>query len=468
MFPMLLLSVAFASSHREAPGVALDPAADITDFYAFISPEDSDRIVFIMNVIPLQAPGGGPNFHFFDDHVLYEINIDNEGDGQEDIVFQLQTTTTIQFGDTFLYNDGYYFNSPNTQIDGYEDVNLAQRFTLTRVDDGVPTVLFEDADVAPINVGERSVVAGGYEPESSEPGSITTSHIYDDGDYRVFAGPRQEGFYVDLGHTFDLLGVGVGPNSNSLLGANVHSIAIEVPKSMLTRDGAEPSTANQNDVIAAWATTSRRAVTVRRPNGKTVGRGPWVQVARLGNPLVNEAVIGLSDKDKFNASHPSDDAANFLGYVLEPTLPVYMNVVLGTYLPSDEETDIIPSLVDNGLDVGGREDLALAFLSGYSGFCTAPQGYYFGGTVPDDDVSFGAFEALRLNLNGCAGWGGEGTSYWPDGRGVEDDVVDVALSALAGYVLGLSALVPDGVDSTGLHYLDSFPFLGDPWPGGTY
>jgi hypothetical protein len=273
---------------------------------------------------------------------------------------------------------------------------------------------------------------------------------------------------VDLGHTFDLLGVGVVANSNSLLGYNVHTIAIEVDADLLTRDGQAPSTANKNDVIAAWATTSRKALTVRRPDGSTASRGPWVQVARLGNPLVNEAVIAVGDKDKFNASHPYDDAGNFLSYVTDPLLPVYMNVVLGTYLPSEVEADLIPGSVNNGLDTGGREDLVLAFLTGFSGFCTEPQDYYFGATIPGESKAFHAFEALRLNLNGCAVWGGQDVSFWPNGRGVGDDVVDIALSALAGYVLGLSPYLQDGVDDTGLYYLDSFPFLGDPWAGGTY
>jgi hypothetical protein len=458
---LFALPTALASSHREAPGIALDPAADITDFYMFVSPEDSSKVVFLMNVIPLELPNGGPNFHNFDDNVRYEINIDNEGDGQEDIVFRFETQTTIAFGDTFLYNDGYYFNAPHTSISGREDVNIQQTYTLSRVDDGVETVI-GTGDVAPANVGERSVVAGGYYPEDSSPGTITASHTYTAGSYRYFAGPRQEGFYVDLGHTFDLLGVGVGTNTNSLLGYNVHTIAIEVDADMLTRNGMAPSAANQNQVIAAWATTSRRAVTVRRPDGTTGQRGPWVQVGRLGNPLVNEAVIGLDDKNLFNATHPSMDASYFLSYVTEPTLPVYMNVVLGTYLPSEAEADLIPGVVDCGLDTGGREDLVLAFLTGFSGFGTMPEDYYFGGTIPGESKTFWAFEAMRLNI------AGEGAGYWPDGRAVGDDVVDTALFALAGGVLGLSGAVSDGVDSTGLHYLDTFPFLGDPWAGGTY
>lgn len=459
---LMLASTANASSHREAPMIAQDPAADITDFYMFLDPADSSKVVLIMNVWPLENPGGGPNFFYFDDSVKYTINIDNEGDGEEDIVYEFQTQTTYNIPDTFLYNDGYLFNSPHTSINGIDDTNISQTYTLTRVDDGVATVV-GTGDVAPCNVGDRSVEAGGYAPESNVPGMITTLHTYASGDTSYFAGQRQEEFYVDLGHTFDLLGVGVTANSNTLYGYNVHTIAIEVPASELTRDGNAPSAANQNDVIAAWATSYRRAVSVRRQDGVDVGyRGDWVQVSRLGNPLVNEAVIPISMKDTFNAAHPRDDL-QFLNYVIDPILPIYMNVVLGTYLPTDGDADVLPALGDIGLDTGGREDLLIAFLTGTSIFGNAPQGYYYGGAIPGEGgKTFSAFEALRLNIAGT------GAGYWPDGRTLEDDVVDTALFALAGGVLGLSGPVADGVDGTGLYPLDEFPFMGDPWSGATY
>jgi len=449
MFTLLLLTApALASSHREAPAIALDPSADITDFYAFLDPNDSSKVVFLMNVNPLESPGGGPNFHRFDDNVLYSINIDNEGDGEEDIVFQVQFETTFTndaFGfETFLYNIGDVATRAN--------VYQQQSYTVTRVDDGISSTILSSGDVAPINVGTQSGYLG-YSPESSTPGSITSAYIETAGSYSFFAGPRQDGFYVDLERTFDLLnlaGIDGTSNQNTLLGFNVHTIAIEVPVNQITRDGQAPSSANQNEVIATWATTSRRAVTVRRPDGETdKQRGGWVQVSRLGNPLVNEAVIPNPQKDVFSSSHPRDDV-QFLSYVQTSLLGTYMNVVLGTNCPASD---------DEGLGLGGREDLILAFLTGHPALGTMPSSYALGGAIPGEaGKTFGAFEALRINLTGT------GFGQWPDGRNPEDDVVDTALSAVCGLLVD-GTTVSDGVDSTGLHYLESFPFLGDPWAG---
>jgi len=226
-----------------------------------------------------------------------------------------------------------------------------------------------------------------------------------------------------------------------------------VPITELTKDGLAATSANENHVIATWATTSRRAVTVRRSTGvDTASRGGWVQVARLGNPLVNEVVLPVTQKDVFNAAHPRDDI-QFLSYVQTSLLGAYMNVVLGTSCPTSH---------DLGLGLGGREDLIVAFLTGYDALGTAPAGYALGGAIPGESGKvFGAFEALRVNLEGS------GFGQWPDGRNVEDDVVDTALSAVCGLLVD-GTFIPDGVDSTGLHYLDSFPFLGDPWAGDNH
>jgi hypothetical protein len=442
----LLALPALASSHREAPAIALDPAADLTDFYAFISPEDTSKAVFILNVNPLEPPGGGPNFHRFDDNVLYQLHIDNEGDGEEDISFQVQFQTTYNIPETFLYNVGAVSNPAN--------LNMVQTYTVTRVDDGVATTVLASGSTAPINVGVASVAAGEYNPESSVPGSLTTGAIESSGSYRFFAGPRQEGFYVDLEHTFDLLNLASAEgNNNSLLGLNVHSIAIEVPITSITKDGLAATEANQNHIVSSWATTSRRAVSVRRATGvDSAARGGWVQVARLGNPLVNEVVLPVSQKDIFNAAHPRDDI-QFLSYVQNLLLVTYMNGILGTSCPTE---------YDAGLGLGGREDIILAFLTGHPTTGTIPSGYALGGAIPGESGKvFGAFEALRINLEGT------GFGQWPDGRHVGDDVVDVALSAVCGYLID-GTFIPDGVDSAGLSYLDTFPFMGDPWGGNDH
>ncbi|MBA2321455.1 MAG: DUF4331 domain-containing protein [Deltaproteobacteria bacterium] len=447
---LLVPLLSYGSSHREAPASALDPAADLTDVYAFISPEDPTKAVFIMNVNPVSGPGDGPNYHFFDDNVRYEMNIDNEGDGIADIVFRFQFDTTYQMPDTFLYNVG--------DITDPAMLNRIQTYSVGRWDDGVGTPILKDLTegmVAPNNPGTQSDPTGGYDQYSPVPTAITSAHTFVSGDYRVFAGPRQEGFYIDLGRTFDLLnlvGLDPGDNVNTLLGFNASSIAIEVPLDELTRDGLTP-TAGVNDVIAVWATTGRRATLNRSTLGADFDEssGGYVQVGRLGSPLVNEVVIPIMDKNTFNASMPPNDA-QFLSYVTDPLLMVYINAILG--VPD-------PGCYNAGFGVGCREDLVQVFLTGHPALATEPGGFVLGGPIPGEPGKvFAAFEALRMNLTSPL-------SGYPNGRAVGDDVVDTALSAVVGLLIDGSTL-SDGVDSTGLTYLDSFPFLGDPWYGDNH
>ncbi|HMV67411.1 MAG TPA: DUF4331 domain-containing protein [Myxococcota bacterium] len=451
----LLLSSgpALASSHAEAPGVAQTPAVDPTDFYMFKNPNDPTKVVFILNVNPMIPAGAGPNFASFQDGALYEIHIDNEGDGLEDIRYGFRFTSDYAMPDTFLYNVGDITNPANR--------NHMQTYIAARWTRGAPLSspdrIFKTPGnpgrVAPANVGELSVPMGAYNPGGSTAGSLTTNHIYSatfaEGTYRFFAGPRQEGFYVDLERTFDLLNVAHTDNTNTLLGYNVMTIAIEVPLLSLTRDNRPPDPATNNHVIAAWATTSVPRTRIHEDDGLgDTWTGPYVQVGRLGNPLVNEAVIPVGMKDVFNHRPPNEDA-QFLSYVCNPLLPVYMNLLLGT--PN-------PGTVDAGLGLQPcREDLVQAFLMGLPGL-NQPGGYALGGAIPGvPGKRYDAFDALRMNLSSAA-------SGFPDGRAVGDDVVDVALSAMAGLLVD-GTFVPDGVDATGLHYLNNFPFLGDPWSG---
>ncbi len=448
---VVLASLAVASSHREAPAIAIDPTADISDFYMFKDPNDTSNLVFVLNVNPLEAPGGGPNFYRFDDNVLYEIKVDNEGDGAEDVVFQFQFETTYPDPSTFLYNVGSVADPAN--------LHMIQTYTVTRLDDGVATSIGAGT-VAPINVGTQSTPVGGYAPNSSSPGSITAAHVVTAGSYALFAGPRQDDFYVDLERTFDMLnlvGADATLNQNTLIGYNVHAIAIELPAEMLTKDGNLPTEANQNNVIAAWATTSRRAVTVRRAeSGATVSRGEWVQVSRLGNPLVNEVMIPLRDKDIFNAAQPIDDG-QFLAYVTDPLLVTYMNLLVAPALGIT-----CPTEADLGVGVGGREDLVLAYLTGHPSVGNRAEGFALAGEIPGEPGKvFAPYEALRINLDA----GHTSLGFWPDGRNIGDDVVDISLSAVCGYLIDGTTWVSDGVDSTGLGILSTFPFLGDPWAG---
>lgn len=487
MLSLLALAViadpANASSHREAPGTALDPAADITDVYAFVSPENSDKVVLIMNVLPLQEAGGGPNYHFFDPQVTYTINISNDEDADAEVLFEFTfATSAFTQGASFLYN-------PGLDVCDAANRNYNQSYTLRRIDAGSsPITLLTAAPVAPSNPGRLSDMSGCFDPYDTTAGlsdatadNISVRTMGSTVVARAFAGPRQEAFYLDLGRTFDLINLGVD-NCNTLLGYNVHTIALEVNADTLTNNGLEPEVGTGNNVIAVWATTTRPKILVRDPldpnpsdlddygDGSTVTVGPQVQVARLGNPLVNEVVIGIEDKDLFNRAHPRDDA-QFAGYVFNPILDDYL-VALG-FIGSQPTTGTVPGGVDLGLGCDGidytgdgvadpaREDIVAGFLTGHPIFGNAT-------TTTTDCFTTGGvpFDALRLNIDGddVGRYGA-----WPDGRTLEDDVVDVALSVTAGLLVDGTSL-SDGVDfsNSGIVTYSTFPFMGDPWFGDDF
>jgi hypothetical protein len=432
-----------ASSHREAPLISQDPLADNTDVYAFVSPERPDKMVLISNFIPLQFPSSGPNFWRFDDNVLYEIMIDNTGDAVEDITYQFTFNTWTRNPATFLYNTGQVTSISDP------DLNILQYFTLTRVNGprrtGTRTVMADGLHVMPANVGVSSM------PSYRAIGSGV--HTLPAFDTRVFTGPRDEGFYVDLGATFDLLQLrtvanGLGGPIDSLAGFNVHSIALEVPIAAVTRTGMRPASASDpSATIGVWSTASRARVTTRA-GGSQMHSGDWVQVSRLGNPLVNEAVIPLSTKDAFNGLEPTGDAAA-LSFVTNPVLPPLLTALFGVRTPPTP-----------------RNDLVTIFLTGIPGLNQI-------GTSPRPS------EMLRLNtavppagrphrLGVLAG----DLAGFPNGRRVGDDVLDIALQALAGatpltpdFQRSPNNTLGDGADANDKPYLTEFPFLAEPHAG---
>lgn len=424
-----------ASSHREAPLLATDPTADNTDVYAFVSPDAPDTVTLIANFIPFQKPDGGPNFYSFDPNVIYEIHVDNNGDAVEDITFQWRFTTEVRNPATFLYNTG-----PVTSIDD-PDLNVRQFYRLTRIDGprrtGTVTELSGRLPVPPPNIGPRSMpnygaIAGGTQ---QLPGNI-----------RVFAGQRDEGFYVDLG-IFDLLGVGSGQVEDSTAGFNVSTLAIQMPKSALTRGGAAPTNpADPSAIIGVWSTASRFATRTLVPGGQ-MHSGPLVQVSRLGNPLVNEAVIDLARKDAFNSLEPTGDAAA-LDRVTDPEVPKLLSAIFNVNSPP-----------------APRNDLVTIFLTGIPGL--------------NQPANVRAAEMLRLNMAippsaspSILGVLGGDLAGFPNGRRVGDDVLDIVLRAAA----GATPLTPafnrspnntlgDGVNRNDVAYLPFFPYLGNPHAG---
>jgi hypothetical protein len=401
--------IAEASSHREAPAIGEDQFADNTDLYSFISPEDPDNLVVVANYVPLLIPSSGPNFYRFSDDVAYDVRIDNNGDARTDLIYRFLFKTAIGNGDTFLYNTG-----PIASLDD-ANLNVRQTYDVIRIDqkNGGEDVIAANLPVAPWNVGDRSFPDGSY-------AAVAAQAIAGEGGMKFFAGPRDEPFFVDL-HVFDLLGVGGAPTTD---GVNVMSIVMEVPIASLAADGQRPTadTAARKRIIGIHATASRQRVRILRHDSDRRERGQWIQVSRLGWPLINEVVIPLKDKDRFNHSHPIDDVASFGSYILFPELPGLLNAVLGAGCadtPADGRTDIVGLLSPMGTD-------------------------------PADLLRIDVTEGQTFESSG-----------FPNGRWLEDDVTDTLLTAVCnnGGALG------DGVAANDKAFAHTFPYLAPPHSG---
>ncbi len=416
-----------AASHREAPLISLDPTADITDFFMFRSYEagQEDKVVLIMDVIPGEEPSAGPNYWNFDPSVLYSINIDNDKDGDADDVrfeirFKNEFRGTIKDLGLFL---SYVAIPPITALDGpgSEGLGLRQTYSVTMFKNGKKTVLGKDLIAVPSNVGPRTMPD--YE-------SLAAQGLYEvDNGVRVFAGQRDDPFYIDLGAVFDTLNLRA-PGVDMLSGFNVHTIALEVPADLLTKDkkGAEETA---QPVLGAYASTSRRSVRVL--GGEE--RGDWVQVQRLANPLVNEAIIGTVDKDKWNSLDPSKEK-RFVEYYTNPRLVTALEAVFGA--------DAEPAF--------DLRDVLLTY-------------------TPGDYKKLS--ELLRLDIsvdpvaldsqNPLTALAGDGAG-WPNGRRPIDDVTDVAVKVIGGAnYIALPSI--DSVDANDMPLTESFPFIPTPWDG---
>jgi hypothetical protein len=448
------------SSHREAPEISKDPVADSTDVYAFVSPDQPDTVTLIANYIPLQGPASGPNFYEFGDDVLYEIHIDNDGDAKPDVTYQFRFTTRIRNQRTFLYNTG--------PIDSLDDAdwNRRQTYSVTKLLAGQsPKVLASRLPCPPCNIGPRS------SPNYVDLANMAIRTL-PTGE-KVFAGQRAEGFYVDLGSIFDLgalrpfqnlhllpLPAASGVNATAQL--NVHTIALQVPITDLTKNGRRPTDpADPKATIGVYTSASRQKVLVREVDDDT-GIGPFVQVSRLGNPLFNEVIVPMGRKDGWNASRPADDAT-FVGFVQRPELAALLPVLY---------PGVFPNLAALNAD---RADLVAILLTGIPA-----------GLIPGFQNFTGTKQADLLRLNvaippssspSVFGLLGGDLAGFPNGRRVIDDVVAIELRAIAGatYPLvnpsftpdGAAAIVDDGVspDDLGTPYLQKFPYLGTPFSG---
>ncbi len=476
---------AHASSHREAPNIAMNPSVDATDLYMFRSYETgrAGYVTLLANYIPFQDPQGGPNFYQFNPNALYEIHIDNTGAGSEAMTFQFRFTSTSK--QQALTVGGKAVKIPlidSGVLDGTINppkLNVRETYTLNVVRGDRRTGTVSSVTNAsggsatfdkPVdNIGDKTFGSPtGYAAYANQhiytvniPGCSTPG--------RVFVGQRKEPFYIAVGKIFDLfnmnpLGPEVGGNNNDLEAKNVSTLALELPISCVTA-GTDP-------VIGAWTTASLRQGRLLNGSPQTglnkvsAQGGAWTQVSRLGNPLVNEVVIGLDDKDKFNSSKPKNDAANFADYVTNPTLPA----LIQTLFPAAVAPTNFP-----------RTDLVTVFLKGIKGVNQA--------ATPPTVLA----EMMRLNTsiapvaigaqNALGVAGGDNAGY-PNGRRPGDDVVDLSVRVAMGALCVLTGATDtlqvgckpsdapagglaftDGVRKTSVNYGATFPYLTTPLPG---
>ena len=417
-----------AASHREAPLIALDPTADITDFFMFRSYEagKDDKIVLIMDVIPGEEPSSGPNYWNFDPNVLYAFNIDNNADGNaDDVRFELQFQNQFRGvnKDLGLFLS-YVALPPITALNGSgsEGLGMRQTYTLTMIRGNDRKVLAQGKFVVPSNVGPATMP--NYD-------ALATQGLYSlNNGIRVFAGQRDDPFYIDLGAVFDTLNLRA-PGTDMISGFNVHTIALEVPAKLLTKDGKGPS-ATAFPTLGAYANTYRRSVRVLKKDGEDNHDG-WVQVQRLANPLINEAIIGTKDKDRWNRLDPQEESV-FLDYYDNPRLDAALKAVFGA--------DAAPLFK--------LKDVLLTYTAG--NYTTLS-------------------ELLRLNIsvapvplasqNRLTVLGGDNAG-WPNGRRPIDDVTDVAIRVIGGTNY---ATASDAVDANDKPLPATFPFIASPWDG---
>ena len=477
---LMLSHTAQAANHREAPITALDHKADITDVYAFRSygGDATPRVTLIMGVDPLLEPANGPNWFPFDPDILYELKVDNNYDAKQDIVFEFRFTTEQRLPGLFQVYAGIEggadapANSPSPvspgtpivpdRIDSFDSTGLGQiqRYSVTMVKydaAGKVTsrqVLAQNLPAVPANVGPRTM----------DYSALYQAAIHTlPGGAKAFAGTTDDAFWIDLGGAFDTFNTHVSPVLSAaqdaaaeniapdmVSGFAVNHIAVEVPVAMLTRTGRNEAATSTAATIGIWATTSRPQVTVRRSPLPAANSGAWRQVQRMGNPLINELLIGTGSKDRFSMDQPANDS-QFAGFLLDPALPRVINALTAgaVAIPAAPRIDLLPvvtyaaPIAASGTPAGPVADL-LRLNTGVAP--TAPA------------------SASRLGL-----LGGDAAGF-PNGRRVFDDVTDVALRLVVGGVLAapfpgydanIGGRLGDGVNVNDTAYKTSFPYVGE-------
>ena len=444
----LAVGLAPGSSHREAPKILTDPTADNTDVYAFTAPDATGSLTVVANWIPLEEPAGGPYFGKLDPEARYYVKIDNTGDGRPDVAYRWQ------FDQRFRNPESFLDAAPTVDSIGDPDLNFVQTYDLYRETYHGKKVrarrIANDVPVAPANAGPKTY------PDYDKVAAGAITGVAGGG--KTFVGPVDDPFFVDLGAVFDginidkpgrpNIGLGnQGGGKDDVAGYNTHAFVLQVPEAQVTRDGKAVAGADaKNAVVGVWATTERRRITVRRHHK---AKAKWVQVSRLGNPLINEVVIPVGQKDRFNRTEPADDAANFGKYALNPEPARLLNALFGLGVKETNRTDIVQALLTGvpGLTQIGAKPAAADTLKLNLGVPPAASPNRFGVLAGD-------------------------VAGFPNGRRLADDVTDIELRVIAGALLkpeegGKQIPLGDGVDQNDRPFRTAFPYVAPPTDGLT-
>jgi hypothetical protein len=447
----LIVSMVFGSSHREAPRIMLDPSADNTDVYAYTAKDAPGSLTVVANWVPLEEPAGGPYFGKLDPRARYYVKIDNTGDGREDVAYRWKFRNKFRNPNSFLYA------APTVTSVNDPDINFVQTYDLYREEynkDGdrkSSKLIADNVPVAPDNVGPKTIP--NYEPVWL--GAIAPVR----GGGKTFVGPADDPFFVDLGAVFDGINIDKPGRPNIGLGNqgggkddvssyNTHSFVLQVPEAQVTRDGKSvKDMKSSNAVVGVWASTERQRIKVRRHHGRHHVKRHWVQVSRLGNPLINEVVIPIGKKDKFNRTSPADDLQNF-----------------GTFALNPEPARLLNALFNLGVKETNRTDIVQALLTGVPGLTQISKN-----AAPADTLklNLGVAPSATENRFGVLG---NDLAGFPNGRRLADDVTDIELRVIGGALLpadqgGKQLPLGDGVDRNDKPFRATFPYVATPTDG---
>jgi hypothetical protein len=448
----LAVTGASSSSHREAPKILADPTADNTDVYAFTAKDAPGSLTVVANWIPFEEPAGGPYYGKLDPGARYYVKIDNTGDGVEDVAYRWKIKQKFRNPDSFLYA------APQVTTVDDPDINFVQTYDLyketyrkgklkrtVKLASGLP--------VAPDNVGPKTI------PDYGPVWKGAVKPIAGGG--TSFVGPADDPFFLDLNTVFDGINIDMpgrpniglgnqGGGKDDISGYNTHSFVLQVPESEVTRNGRSVAAADaSNAVVGVWSTTERKQLKVLRHKGKKHVKASWVQVSRLGNPLINEVIVPIGAKDKYNRTDPADDAANFGRFAANPEPARLLNALFGLGIKETDRTDIVQAL-----------------LTGVPGLTQISPN-----AVPADTLklNLGVAPAATENRFGVLA---NDVAGFPNGRRLADDVTDIELRVIAGALLkpeegGKQIPLGDGVDQNDRPFRTAFPYVALPTDGLT-